>query len=108
MEILPKILEEQVKALVKSGYYSNKGEVMKFALRNLFQTREDLRMMASIKLYEGGKVSLGKAAELAGMNVIEFKEALEEKGIVREIGESKKELREQTRKLKQIIAQQVK
>lgn len=105
METLPKILDEQVEALVRSGYFSNRSEVVSLALRNLFQSREELRVSASIKLYEEGKVSLGKAAELAGMNVIEFKEVLGNRGIVREIGESKIELKKRTEKLKQIIAQ---
>lgn len=105
MEKMGKILDEQVRALVKSGYYSNKGEVMRFAIRNLFQTRGELRMLASINLYKEGKISLGKAAELAGMNIIVFKEALGERGIIREIGESEEELRKRTKKLKQLIAQ---
>jgi len=105
MEILPRILNEQVEALVKSGYYSSKEEVMKSAVRNLFQTREELRMSASIELYKEGKISLGKASELAGMNPIAFKESLRERGVVREIGESEEKLRENTEKLRKLIAQ---
>lgn len=101
---IPKSLNKQVNALIKRGYYS-RDEIIKYALRNLFQTNAKLRMLASIELYKEGKVSLGKAAELAGMATIEFKESLKDKGIVREIGESEEELRKSTKKLEKIVSQ---
>jgi len=45
-------------------------------LLSLNETPEEfknkLKLLAAIKLYEIGKLSLGKAAELAGMNKVDF------------------------------------
>lgn len=38
---------------------------------------QELRMLASVKLYELGRLSSGRAAELAGMSRVEFLLALE-------------------------------
>jgi len=36
------------------------------------QLAQEIRVMSAIKLYELGKLSLGKAAELAGMSKVDF------------------------------------
>lgn len=42
---------------------------------------EEARLLLSIKLYEAGRVSLGKAAELAGYSKRAFMELLAKEGI---------------------------
>ncbi len=44
-----------------------------------------MNINAAIELYKKGQVSLSKAAEIAGMITVEFKEILGKRGIVREI-----------------------
>ncbi len=44
-----------------------------------------MNINAAIELYKKGQVSLSKAAEIAGMTTVEFKEILGKRGIVREI-----------------------
>lgn len=46
-----------------------------------FKRIEKIRQPIAISLYEKGKVSLGKAAEIAGLSQEEFIETLKEKGI---------------------------
>ncbi len=77
---LPELVEKEIDALVKVGYYTSKSDVVKDALRYMLEKRTNLRVAAAIELYRANEVSLGKAAELADMSLIEFKEALSNRG----------------------------
>lgn len=46
---------------------------------------EALSAYPAIELYRKGEVSLSKAAEIAGVTTVEFKEILAKKGFTREI-----------------------
>lgn len=78
---IPKIYEEEIEGVIEAGYYSNKSEVVRDALRLFFEQKQTLRIMASIEMFRRGKVSLARAAELAGVTSIEFNEMLAERGI---------------------------
>jgi putative addiction module CopG family antidote len=82
---LPKIVEAEIEAVIRAGYYSSKSEVVKDALRLLFETRKELKIASAVEMYINGEISLGKAAEIAGVSVIEFKEILASRGIYREL-----------------------
>jgi predicted HTH domain antitoxin len=63
-----------------------------------------MKIDAAIELYTEEKVSLGKAAEIAGMNIIQFKEVLGNRGIIRKIGSgSVKELENNIERLEKLI-----
>lgn len=79
---LPELMKKEIDALVKSGYYSSKSDVIKDALRTLL-SRRNLGLAAAIELYRNGDVTLGKAAEIADVSVIEFKARLKEYGMKR-------------------------
>jgi predicted HTH domain antitoxin len=83
---LPTIIEKEIKALIKSGYYGSVDEAVKDAFRTLLNAKPDLRTVAAVELYKEGEVSLGKAAEIAGVTTIEFKDILADRGIRREVG----------------------
>jgi len=83
---LPAIIEKEIRALIKYGYYSSIDEAVKDAFRTLLNVKPDLRTVAAVELYKEGEVSLGKAAEIAGVTTIEFKDILADRGIRREIG----------------------
>jgi len=85
METLSADLERKVKALVSGGYYPSKLDVIKDAVKSLFRENVELNINAAIELYRKGEVSLSKAAEIAGVTTIEFKEILGKRGIIREI-----------------------
>ena len=78
---IPRLYRLQIEALVASGYYTSKSDVVKDALRHLFETQDHLRQAAAIELYRRGQLTLSKAAELAGSNLEEFKEVLRDQGI---------------------------
>ena len=82
---LPDILSNEVEALVKAGYYSSKSDVIKDALRNLLESKPKLRISSAVEIYQLGKASLAKCAEIAEVSTVEFKEILAERGIIREI-----------------------
>ncbi len=100
---IPKIYEKEIKAIVNAGYYSNKSEVVRDALRSFFESKIQLRLAAAVELYKEGEVTLSKAAELAGMTTIEFKEILKDRGIRIVVPEkSKKELDKQIQRMGKI------
>ena len=90
---IPDLMKKDIEALVKSGYYSSKSDVVKDALRNFLETKPNLRLSAAVELYKDKKLSLGKAAELAGVNIIEFKNLLNSREFVRKVKASKEEMK---------------
>ncbi len=82
---LPEIVKKEIDALVRAGYYSSKSDVVKDALRTFLAKKENMRVAAAAELYKQEEVSLGKAAEIADMGIMEFKERLAELGITRVI-----------------------
>jgi len=89
---LPKLLQEQVAAAREAGFYASETELIADAVRMLLVARPDVRLITACRLYEHGTVSLGKAAELAGVDVTSFKRALNERGITRVAPESPDEI----------------
>ena len=77
---LPELVEKEIDALVKAGYYSSKSDVVKDALRTFLDKKPGLRLAAAVELYRREQVSLGKAAEIAEMSLREFKEAFASQG----------------------------
>lgn len=98
LETLPESMVKKVNALVTAGYYSNESEIVRDAIISLFETDRELNLKASIELYKKGEISLRKAAEIAGMTSIEFKDVLAKKGFLRTIEARSTE--EMDRKLK--------
>ncbi len=99
---LPRLIEDEIDALIGAGYYSSKSDVVKDALRTLLETKSNLRIAASVEMYKKGKVSIGKAAELTGMSVIEFKEVLIDRGIKRQIRVDKKDIKKSDKLIKKM------
>jgi predicted HTH domain antitoxin len=101
---IPLAYHDEIDALIKSGHYLNTNDFIKDAIRSLFEYKPVMKIDAAIELYKEGKVSLGKAAEIAGMNTIQFKEMLGNRGIIREIGsESVNELEDNVAQLDKLI-----
>lgn len=100
---LPAIIENEIRALIKYGYYGSVDEAVKDAFRTLLNAKPDLRTVAAVELYKEGKVSLGKAAEIAGVTTIEFKDILADRGIRREVGSrSMEELEKGVERIKRL------
>jgi predicted HTH domain antitoxin len=85
---LPGLLQEQLIAARDAGCYTSEAELVADAVRMLLAARPDVRWATACRLYERGIVSLGRAAELAGLDVVNMKRILHERGIVRIAPES--------------------
>lgn len=94
---LPGFLEEQIAAAQEAGFYASEAELVADAVRTLLAARPDVRLATACRLYEQGTLSLGKAVELAGLDVERFKRALDERGISRTASESLTETIEMAR-----------
>ena len=96
----PESISEELDILVKKGYYPSKSDLLRDAFRALLNTKAELRISLAIELYLKEKVSLARAAELAGMTTIEIKEVMAGRGIVRKTeGKSVKEIDKKLKKL---------
>jgi predicted HTH domain antitoxin len=55
-------------------------------------------------MYKNKELSIGRAAEIAGLNIIQFREILSDRGLVTEVGSnSVEELDKNVRKLKKLF-----
>src|SRR3989338_11316792 len=92
---VPEMLRMELGAIPDTGYYDSTSEFLRDAMRNILSERKDLRIAIASVLYKDGKISLGKAVEVADVSHEEMKKILVEKGIALRRGVStKKELEE--------------
>lgn len=90
---LPSMVKREIDALIRGNHYASEKEILTEALRTLFETKPHLKIAAAVELFKEQEISLGKAAEIAGVSTIEFKDILPNRGIIREIGaQNSKEL----------------
>jgi predicted HTH domain antitoxin len=94
---LPGFLQEQITAAQEAGLYASEAELIADAVRTLLAARPDVRLATACRLYERGTLSLGKAADLAGLDVERLKHALAERDISRTAPESLGETTEMAR-----------
>ncbi|MBI2145883.1 UPF0175 family protein [Candidatus Woesearchaeota archaeon] len=90
---VPEMLRLELGAIPKTGYYDSTSEFLRDAMRTLLAARKDLRIALASVLYRDGKISLGKAVEIADVGYEEMKKMLVEKGIkLRRGAETSKEI----------------
>ena len=77
------IQDIELAALIKAGVFRSKREAVAESLRLMFASRPQLRLEAAIQLFKDEAVTLGRAAELAGMTRWEFEAVLADRGIER-------------------------
>lgn len=78
---LPERVKEEADLYVMSGYFDNRSELIREAMREFLEKLKQNGMNIAIDLYRKEKVSLGKAAEIAGIGYEKMKEILIERGI---------------------------
>ncbi len=99
---LPKLMEDEIDALIEAGYYSSKSDVVKDAVREMLEKNKNLRIAAAIEMYRKGRISIGRAAEVADISLEEFKEALKERGIKITLGHDRKMMKDADRIMKKM------
>lgn len=95
---MPESLEDSINTLAEEGYYT-KEELKKEAYRALLIHKPNLRMTLAVERYKKGKITLNKAAELAGITTEEMKEELVERGIKLRRGFIKEKRKEKSKEL---------
>lgn len=91
--------ETKIKQLIDAGLYGNIAEAVRDALRHLLLDYDPKEI--AVALYRQEKISLAKAAGIAGVSQTQMKKILMEKGINPRLGvEGAKELNEDYEALK--------
>ncbi len=88
---LPKKMSEEVNALIESGYYDNRSELVRDALRMFLAKKGENRLVAATELYKEGKITISRAAEIAGVEFETMKNILIDEGILKRGREETKE-----------------
>lgn len=85
----------ELEALVRAGIFATREQGVQEAVRALFTTRPQLRIEAAVQLYKEGHVTLGQAAEMAGLSRWEFRDLLVDRGVKVEVEDPSAEEMEQ-------------
>ncbi len=71
----------EIEALLRVGLYKSHAELISEAIRNLLINNESLRLELAVDLFKSDEISLGRAAEIAGIDRWEFQDILHERQI---------------------------
>jgi predicted HTH domain antitoxin len=74
------LLDRELQATVRSGIFRTKAEGVQEALGALFTSKPQYRIEAAVEMLRSGEISLGRAAEIAGMNYFAFRELWRQRG----------------------------
>ncbi len=85
LEVSEYLIKKELEIIPNTGFYKNEEEFVNDAINTLLAARKDLRISIACELYRKDAVSLGKACEIASLDIEEMKGVLHEKGIVRKV-----------------------
>jgi predicted HTH domain antitoxin len=72
----PGLLEDEIGAVVRAGAYKSREDAIGHAFEVLLAANPPLRINTAVELYRQSKVTLTRAAEIAGLELETFKECL--------------------------------
>jgi predicted HTH domain antitoxin len=90
---IPESLEEGFDAIPATGLYESAAEFISEAIKTLWVARKDLRLEVACRLYAQGEISIGKACEMAEVDIEHFKDVLASKSITRESSSTVEEIK---------------
>jgi predicted HTH domain antitoxin len=73
--------ERELETIRSIGPWQTEAEVIGDAIDALLSSRTELRQAVAVKLYLQDKVTLNRAAEIAGMNIWQFRDHLRARSI---------------------------
>ena len=91
-EISDDLIKMELNVIPSTGFYKTEEEFIKEAINTLLTARKDLRIMIACELYKRDEISLGRACEIASLNIEEMKEVLYKRGIKRRVNVSLEEM----------------
>jgi predicted HTH domain antitoxin len=112
-ELRMKLMEEakendqlNLKALLGLGVYESEDEFVHESLTKLLKNNKELRLKLAIYRYQTEDISIGKAAEIAGIYWEDMKNALIENGVTPELGpETIEEARQEILSARRMISE---
>lgn len=72
--------DQELSAIVRAGCFASKEDALREAVQMLFAVKPQLRVEAAVRRYLDEEISLGRAAELAGVTRWRFQELLAQRG----------------------------
>ena len=96
------LLEDELQAVTQAGAYTSKEQAIEHALQVLLAANPQLRVDTAIELYRREKVTLSRAAEIAGLEWDAFKEKLSDRGIETIVDESPAEVQAGVELIRQV------
>ena len=91
------------KELVDLALYRDEQEVIDEGVRYILRSHPEYRIEIAIKRYKEEAVSLGKAADLAGISLEEMKEVLRTRGVALKGPESKEGIKEDAKQAREAL-----
>ena len=86
------LLEDELEAVIQARGYRSDREAVGHALGALLSANPHLRVSTTVELYRQNKVTLSRAAEIAGLEWEAFKQTLAERGVPISVDESPEEI----------------
>jgi predicted HTH domain antitoxin len=97
-DISENLVKKELKVIPNTGLYRDEEEFIKEAINTLLAARKDLRVSIACELYKTDEISLGKACEIASINIEEMKEVLYKRGIRRSVNVNLEEMENMAKK----------
>jgi len=91
------------KELVDLALYRDEQEVIDEGVRYILRSHPEYRTEIAIKRYKEEAVSLGKAADLAGISLEEMKEVLRTRGVALKGPETKEKIKEDAKRAREAL-----
>lgn len=93
---------EKVDGLIEEGRFTSKSDVFRTSFRMMLEEKPEYKIDVAVYLYKKGKISIGRAVEMASISREEFNEILERRGVKKNIGKKEDE-EEKVRELRENI-----
>lgn len=97
-DISEDLVKKELEVISGTGLYRDGEEFIKEAINTLLAARKDLRVSIACELYKREEISLGKACEIASLNIEEMKEVLYKRRIKRRVNVSAEEMESMAKK----------
>ncbi|OIO22683.1 hypothetical protein AUJ65_05740 [Candidatus Micrarchaeota archaeon CG1_02_51_15] len=92
---LPEMVRRDAQMLVDAGAFGNLSELIREAVRQFVASHKPSNLELAVELYRQDKVSLGKAAAIAGLEYSKMVDALYLRGVQPKIGPASRKEAEQ-------------
>ncbi|MFQ6059276.1 MAG: UPF0175 family protein [Anaerolineae bacterium] len=103
---LGKAMDFDIEYLVRAGLYDDSSAVIADAMRHLLIQHPEYKVEIAVTAYQAEAISLGKAAEIAGICLEDMKELLRDRGIPLKLGpETKEEALAEIRALEEMLGE---